>query len=88
MISQPKKKELVDTVDATLEWLQAGFCIIKSHWHTIDYHRMNKFLLLTRMVILQGLKYIQDKGFKKSCFTEYNSMLNSTLLDESALGKF
>jgi hypothetical protein len=48
---------------------------------------MNKFLLLSRMVILQGLKYIQEKGFKKSTFTEYNQILNSTLLDESALGK-
>lgn len=87
VITPSKKKELVDTVDTTLEWIQAGFCIIKNHWHTIDYHRMNKFLLLSRMVILQGLKYIQEKGFKKSTFTEYNQILNSTLLDESALGK-
>lgn len=87
-IAPPKKTELIGNVDSTLEWLQAGFCVIKSHWNQIDYHRMNKFLYLVRVLVLQGLKYLEEKKFKRSAFTEWNQILNATLLDESSLGNF
>ena len=44
-------------MDKSHIWIKSLFQVLSKKWENIDYHRMNKFLMLIRQIFIQILKY-------------------------------
>ena len=69
-IAKFERKDVAETIDPVIEWIRCGLVVLKEHWNQIDYHRMNKFMHLVRILIKQGVRHVRENGFKKTVSRE------------------
>jgi len=48
-----------------LEWMKAGFLIMRRQWSKLDYHRTSKFMNLVSSMLSAIFKFIEAKKFSK-----------------------
>lgn len=48
------------------EWFKFSLIVLRKHWNELDFYRINKFMYLTRLILLACFKNIEAGGFKKA----------------------
>lgn len=48
-----------------IQWFEGAFHILNRNWSQIDYHRMNKYMLLVRNLLQAGFEVLEKREYKK-----------------------
>lgn len=66
-----KNDEITENDKAFIKFSKAFWKIMLLQWYDIDYHRIDKFLLLVRRVVFNQLKYLQEREWFEPLITQY-----------------